>query len=75
MLRTPKITLDIPEELCACFIEWQQTFERVNWIKLMRISHRNCVDWPERILISKLYMDQSVHLYICTKGRQDVWRL
>jgi hypothetical protein len=30
-------TLDIDEELCACFIDWQKAFDHVNWTKLMQI--------------------------------------
>jgi hypothetical protein len=30
-------TLDIDEELCACFIDWQKAFGHVNWTKLMQI--------------------------------------
>jgi hypothetical protein len=38
MLRiTSEPTLDIDEELCACFIDWQKPFDRVNWTKLMQI--------------------------------------
>jgi hypothetical protein len=38
MLRTiSERTLDIEEELCACFIKWQNAFDRVNWTKLMQI--------------------------------------
>ena len=32
----------------------------VNWTKLMQILKRTGIDWPERRLISKLYMDQKV---------------
>ena len=28
-------TLLTSEELCACFIDWQVAFDRVNWTKLM----------------------------------------
>ena len=28
-------TLEVDEELCVCFIDWQKAFDRVNWIKLM----------------------------------------
>jgi hypothetical protein len=28
-------TLVIEKELCACFIDWQKAFDRVNWTKLM----------------------------------------
>jgi hypothetical protein len=38
MLRiVSKRTLDIDEELCACFIDWQKGFDRGHWTKLMQI--------------------------------------
>jgi hypothetical protein len=55
-------TLVIDEELCACFIDWQKTFDRVNWTKLMQIQKKTAIDWRERRLINKLYMEQSVTL-------------
>ena len=53
-------TLETDEELCVCFIDRQKAFDRVNWTKLMQILKRTGVDWRERKLISKLYMDQRV---------------
>jgi len=53
-------TLEIDEELIICFIEWQKAFDRVNWTKLMQIVRETSIDWRERILISNLYMAQSV---------------
>jgi hypothetical protein len=29
--------VDIYEEFCACFIDWQKEFDCVNWTKLMQI--------------------------------------
>ena len=55
-------TLEIDEELCVCFIDWQKAFDRVNWTKLMQILKRIGTDWRERRLISKLYMEQKVKL-------------
>ena len=52
--------MEIDEELCVCFIDWQKAFDHVNWIKLMQILKRTGIDWRERRLISKLYMDQRV---------------
>ena len=54
--------LDIDEELCICFIDWQKALDRVNWTKLMQILKRTGIDWCERRLISKLYMDQRVKI-------------
>jgi hypothetical protein len=55
-------TLDIDEELCACFIHWQKASDRVNWTKLMHILKGIGTDWSERTVISKLYMEQSVKI-------------
>ena len=52
--------LEIDEEMCVCFIDWQKIFNRVNWTKLMQILKRIGIDWRERRLISKLYMEQKV---------------
>jgi hypothetical protein len=30
-------TLDVGEEVCACFIDWQKAFDRVKWTELMEI--------------------------------------
>jgi hypothetical protein len=57
---TAERTLEIDEELCVCFIDWQKAFDRVNWTKLMQILKATVIDWHERRLISKLYMDQKV---------------
>ena len=53
----PERTLEIDEELCICFIDWQKAFDHVNWTKLMQILKRTGIDWRERRLISKLYME------------------
>jgi hypothetical protein len=55
-------TLDIDEELCAFFIEWQKAFYHVNETKLMHILKETSIDWRERRLIRKFYMDQSLKL-------------
>jgi hypothetical protein len=46
--------------LCAFFIDWQRVFDRVKWTKLIQILKETGIEWGERRLISKLYMDQSV---------------
>jgi len=38
-------TLELDEELCVCFIDWQKAFDRVNWTKLMQILKRTGIDW------------------------------
>ena len=55
-------TVEIDEELCICFIDCQKAFDRVNWTKVTQILKRTGIDWRERRLISKLYMDQTVEV-------------
>jgi Reverse transcriptase (RNA-dependent DNA polymerase). len=30
--------LGVKEEMCLCFIEWQNAFDQVDWTKLLRVS-------------------------------------
>ena len=53
-------TLEIDEELCVGFKDWQKAFDQVSWTKLMQILKGNVIDWLNRRLISNLYMAQSV---------------
>jgi retron-type reverse transcriptase len=55
-------TLEIDEEMCVCFVDWQKAFDRVNWTKLLQILKGTGIDWRERRLISKLYMAQGVEV-------------
>ena len=55
-------TLEIDEELCVCFTDWQKTFDCVDRTKLMQILKRTGIDWRERRLISKFYMEVKVRL-------------
>ena len=57
-------TLEINEELCVCFIDWQKAFDRANWTKLMQILKGTGIDWRERRLISNLYMAQSIKVQL-----------
>jgi hypothetical protein len=41
-------TLDIGEEICVCFIDWQKAFECVKWTKSMEILKKTDIDWRER---------------------------
>jgi hypothetical protein len=52
--------LEIDKELCVYFIDWQKTFDRVNWIKLMQILKGTGIDWRERRLICNLCVAQSI---------------
>jgi len=65
--------LELDEELCIYFIVWQKVFDRVNWTKLMQIQKISGIDWCERRLFRKLYVEQKVKCET-TEGRQDVCR-
>jgi hypothetical protein len=65
-------TLDIGEKLCACFTDWQKAFDRVNWTKLTQILKGYGIDWRERRLIRKLYMEQSVKVRLDQEETRSV---
>jgi hypothetical protein len=48
---------DTEKELCACFIDWQ-----LDWTELMQNLNVTRIDWRERTLIGKQYMDQCVKI-------------
>jgi hypothetical protein len=53
-------TLDLGENMCICFTDWQKASDRVKWTKLMEILKKTGTDWRERRFINKLYMDHNV---------------
>jgi len=66
-------TLDIDEELCGCFIDWQNAFDSVDWTKLMQTLNRTGIDRCEK----KKYLSANctwikVLKYDWTKGRREV---
>ena len=64
---TPEQTLDINAESCACFIDWQKEFDRVNGTKLVHILNESGFDLHEIKLVKRLYIDQNVRM------RLDQW--
>jgi hypothetical protein len=55
-------------KLCACFIDWQKAFDRINWTKLMHILQETGIDGRERRFVRKLYLEQSVKVRL-EKGK------
>jgi len=43
---------------------WTLTFDRVKWTKLMQTLKETGTDWRERRMISKLYMDHLVKIWL-----------
>jgi hypothetical protein len=64
--------LEIDDELNICFIDWQKSFDRVNWTKLMQFLKDNGIDWRERRLISNLYMAESVKVRLNRREAKTV---
>jgi len=65
-------TLEIDEELCVCFTDWQKAFDQVNWTKLMQILKGTDIHWRERRFISNLYMAQSVKVRLNQEETKNV---
>jgi Reverse transcriptase (RNA-dependent DNA polymerase). len=39
--------LDVKEEMCLCFIDWQKPFDWVDWTKLLEMLRNIGVNWRE----------------------------
>ena len=39
--------LDVKEEMCLCFINWQKAFDCVDWTKLLEMLRNIGVNWRE----------------------------
>jgi len=48
----------------VCFVDYEKTFDRVNWIQMMEILNDIGVVWRDRKLIMNLYNKQSVFVRI-----------
>jgi len=66
-------TLDIDEELCTCFIDWQNAFDRVNRTKLIQILLGNISTGDKREWFANRTRISAKHEWI--KDRQDVRRM
>ena len=49
----------VKEDICLCFIDWQKTFNRAEWTKLLEMLRNIGNNWRERRLIGNLYMGQA----------------
>ena len=54
--------LDVKEEMCLCFLDWQKAFDRVDWTKLLEMLRNIGFNYREHRLICNLYMGQRVKL-------------
>ena len=49
-----ELTLEIDEELCVCFTDWQKASDRDKRTKLTQILKETGTDWRERRFINEL---------------------
>ena len=52
--------MEIDEVLCACFVDWQEAFDRVKWNKLMQIINETGIEWR----IRRLYLYRHVKVQV-----------
>jgi hypothetical protein len=53
----PERTLDVDEEVAACFIDWQKAFDRLNWTKLMQTILRKCPTRCNRCILLVIFVN------------------
>src|SRR6478609_3445136 len=47
-------SLEIGNNVCICFVDFEKAFDRVNWEKMMKVLQSIGVDWRDRRMISEL---------------------
>jgi hypothetical protein len=70
---TPKLHTHTPVCLrTLCFLHELLTFDHVKWTKLMQTVEETGNDWRERRMVSKLYMDHSVKVWLDQEDPRSV---
>jgi len=51
-------SLENGNDVYICFVDFEKAFDRVDWIRMLKILKDLGVDWRDRRMISELYMKQ-----------------
>jgi hypothetical protein len=51
--------LELGDEVFVCFVDFEKAFDRVDWVKLMKVLKKLGIDWKDRRMIANLYLDQT----------------
>ena len=63
-------SLEFGNNVYICFVDFEKTFDRVNWEKMMKVLQSIVVNWRDRRTISELYMNQEAVVRIAA-GESD----
>ena len=56
-MRISESVLDVREDMCVHFLDWQNAFDSVDWNRLLEMRKNIGINWRERRLTCNLYMD------------------
>src|SRR6476619_1035684 len=51
-------SLEFGNNVYICFVDFKKALDRVSWETMMKVLQSIGVDWRDRRMISKLYMNQ-----------------
>src|SRR6478609_8615608 len=51
-------SLEFGNNVHICIVDFEKTFDSVNWEKMMKVLQSIGIDWRDRRMISELYMNQ-----------------
>ena len=57
-------SLEHGNDIYVCYVDFEKAFDRVNWIKMMEILKNIKVDWRDRRMIMRLYLEQEAVIRI-----------
>ena len=59
-----KCSLEYGNDVFICFVDFEKAFDRIDWVKMVKILKKIGVDWRDRRLIMNLYMNQKAVIKI-----------
>ena len=57
-------SLEHGNDVFICFVDFEKAFDRIDWVKMVKILKKIGVDWRDRRLIMNLYMNQKAVIKI-----------
>jgi len=64
-------SLEHGKDVFICFVDFEKAFDRVDWVKLLKILKNMGVDWKDRRLIMNLYMNQKVVVKVNQESSEE----